>query len=99
MSEEFIRTSEHGGFLINEYKGSYSLNSAWESDDGTVRQNWALRQKGKDKYADKAMPIKVELGDAQHAEAGLLFALKAITGKDFTCSGEQQKHLDDGVPF
>jgi hypothetical protein len=78
--EEFIRTSEHGGFLINEYKGTYSLNSAWESDDGTVRQNWALKQKGKDKYAEKATPIKVELGDRDHAIAALTKALQSIKG-------------------
>jgi hypothetical protein len=93
MSETFIRTSEHGGFLINEYKGNYSLNSAWEADDGTVRQNWALRQKGKDKYADKATPIKIELGDKEHAEAGLLLALKEITGKSFVLAS-----MED-VPF
>lgn len=78
--EEFIRTSERGGFLINEYKGTYSLNSAWESDDGTVRQNWALKQKGKDKYAEKATPIKVELGDRDHAIAALTMALQSIKG-------------------
>lgn len=83
MSDLFIRVSEHGGFQINEYKGSYSLNSAWESKDGIVRQNWAKRQKGKDEYADKATPIKVEIGDKKTAEAVLLAALKEITGKDY----------------
>jgi hypothetical protein len=84
MSEEtFIRTSEHGGFLINEYQGKYSLNSAWESDDGTVRQNWGKRQKGKDQYAEKATPIKVDIGDKEHATAALLFALQQITGNEY----------------
>jgi len=101
MSDLFIRTSEHGGFLINKYKGNFSLNSAWESDDGVVRQNWALRQKGKDKYAEKATPIKVDIGDKDHAEAALLLALKEITGKTFVpaCLDAKSQQTIEDVPF
>jgi calcineurin-like phosphoesterase family protein len=60
----FIRTSEHGGFEVQEYNGKWSLCSAWEGKDGTVRVNWGKRQNGKDQYAEKATPIKVDhLGD------------------------------------
>ena len=95
--EEFIRTSERGGFLINEYNGTYSLNSAWESDNGTVRQNWALKQKGKDKYAEKATPIKVELGDRDHAIAALTMALQLIKGT--TDNKLPMEDVPDSVPF
>jgi len=101
MSDLFIRVSEHGGFQINEYNGSYSLNSAWESKDGAVRQNWGKRQQGKDKYAEKATPIKVEIGDKATAEAVLLTALKEITGKDYFTSDENRKTppTQDDIPF
>jgi len=39
---------------------------------------------GKDQYAEKATPIKVDLGDKEAAEGALLSALKQITGKDFS---------------
>ena len=48
---EFVRTSEKGGFEVQEYIGKWSLASAWEGKDGTVRVNWGKRQNGKDQYA------------------------------------------------
>ena len=81
---EFVRTSEKGGFEVQEYNGKWSLCSAWEGKDGTVRVNWGKRQMGKDQYSEKATPIKVDLGDAQTATGALLSALKQITGKDFS---------------
>ncbi len=83
---EFVRTSEKGGFEVQEYNGKWSLASAWEGKDGTVRVNWGKRQNGKDQYAEKATPIKVDLGDKEAAEGALLSALKQITGKDFSDS-------------
>jgi hypothetical protein len=81
---EFVRTSEKGGFEVQEYNGKWSLASAWEGKDGTVRVNWGKRQMGKDQYAEKATPIKVDLGDEKTATGALLSALKQITGKDFS---------------
>ncbi len=83
---EFVRTSEKGGFEVQEYNGKWSLASAWEGKDGTIRVNWGKRQTGKDQYADKATPIKVDLGDEKTATGALLSALKQITGKDFSDS-------------
>ena len=83
---EFVRTSEKGGFEVQEYNGKWSLCSAWEGKDGTVRVNWGKRQMGKDQYAEKATPIKVDLGDEKTATGALLSALKQITGKDFSDS-------------
>ena len=50
----------------------------------TVRVNWGKRQMGKDQYAEKATPIKVDLGDKEAAIGALLTALKQITGKDYS---------------
>ena len=81
---EFVRTSEKGGFEVQEYNGKWSLCSAWEGKDGTVRVNWGKRQMGKDQYAEKATPIKVDLGDKEAAIGALLTALKQITGKEYS---------------
>jgi len=40
---EFVRTSEKGGFEVQEYNGKWSLCSAWEGKDGKVRVNWGKR--------------------------------------------------------
>ena len=81
---EFVRTSEKGGFEVQEYNGKWSLCSAWEGKDGTVRVHWGKRQNGKDQYAEKATPIKVDLGDKEAAIGALLTALKQISGKDYS---------------
>jgi hypothetical protein len=66
-----IRTSEKSFIELEEYKGNYSLASCYEGTDGTVRKEWAKRQMGKDKYADKATPVKVFLGNRETAIAVL----------------------------
>jgi hypothetical protein len=50
------------GVALNEYNGKWSLALA-RDDDGITRLKWGRIQTGKDKYADKAMPWKVELGE------------------------------------
>ena len=91
--DDFVRVNERGGFIINEYNGSFSLVSAWEGKDGVIRKNWAKYQKGKDEYEDKARPIKIELRSKDNAEQSLLTTLKAITGKSYI-----EKPADD-APF
>jgi hypothetical protein len=55
------------GIELEEYKGTYSLAATFEGMDGKVRKEWALRQVGRDKHADKDTPIKVVLGDRAKA--------------------------------
>ena len=99
MSEEFVKTTDHGGFIVNEYRGSYSLNSAWQADDGVVRQNWALRQKGRDQYADKATPVKIDLGPTEDAKKALLEALRIITGVEYDLAVKKKSTPIEDVPF
>lgn len=75
-----IRTGEKNFIELEEYKGTYSLAACYEGSDGTVRKEWALRQTGRDKHADKDTPVKVVLGDAQTAVAALKQIIKQIEG-------------------
>lgn len=62
-----IKTGDKTGVEIEEYQGRYALASLYIGTDGKMYKEWAYRQYGKDKVADKATPIKVSLGDKQQA--------------------------------
>ena len=88
MSDNFMRTKESNGVVLQEYKEIYSLASAWEGKDGKVMLRWAKNQKGRDEYDEKATPTKVTLGDRKTAIVTCLLILKEITGKDYIEEGE-----------
>ena len=93
-----ITTKGNNGVELEEYQGTYSLAATYEGKDGTARKEWALKQMGKDKYAEKATPIKVILGDKATAIGVLQTLLKELGG-----STPVDKHDviggDDDVPF
>jgi hypothetical protein len=91
MADNFIRTDGSSGIVVNVYKDTYSLNSAYEGRDGKVNLNWAKRQTGKDQFAEKATPISVKLGEKAEATAALLMILKEITGDIYV--------INNDVPF
>lgn len=64
---ESIRTGNKNGVLLEEYKGTYSLQAQRESNDGRFFTQWAKPQIGKDVYGDRAQPVKVVLGDKNTA--------------------------------
>jgi hypothetical protein len=78
---DFIRTKGTSGLLLQEYKGEYSLASAYESQSGKVILKWAKDQKGRDEYAEKATPVKVQLGDKQTAVAALKMIMAELQGQ------------------
>jgi hypothetical protein len=82
--DDFIRTNNTNGIVLQVYKDILSLASAWEGTDGKVMMRWAKNQKGRDAYDDRATPVKVVLGDQATATATLLMLLKNITGHDYT---------------
>lgn len=93
---DFIETSEkyHSGFVVQEYKGIYSLVSArqYETRDGEMKT--ALRfgeiEIGKDKTA--RLPVAVELGSTkEEAIETLRIVLMHLDGKP--------ANEDDDVPF
>jgi hypothetical protein len=59
----FISTTGKQGIFIDEYQGKISLCAAYESNDGKSYRKWAKEQIRRDKYAEKATPVKVNLGN------------------------------------
>jgi len=66
------------GVQLEEYRGVWSLALASEGNDGKVYKKWGKIQTGKDKYADKAMPWKISLGDGFQAIECLELMLNAL---------------------
>jgi hypothetical protein len=81
--DDFIRTNNTNGIVLQVYKDILSLAAAWEGTDGKVMMRWAKNQKGRDQYDEKATPVKVVLGNQETATATLLMLLKNITGRDY----------------
>ena len=80
------------GFAVKleEYKGVFSLASYRESN-GEYYGQWGKYQKGRDEYFEKAMPIKVVLGDKKQAREVLSQLL------DQLC--DDKKSEEDDIPF
>ena len=67
--------SENVSVKIEEYNGNYSLVAIYKN-----YPQWAKYQVGKDKYADKARPVKVELGNKATAILTLTAIANWISG-------------------
>jgi hypothetical protein len=66
-----INQQYDSGILLEEYKGKYSLTSAYIGKDGQAQMKWCFRQeKDKDSHENKpgkSIPIKLELGTKEEA--------------------------------
>lgn len=96
---DFIETNEkyHSGFVVQEYRGTWSLVSArqYETRDGEMKT--ALRfgeiEIGKDRTAK--LPVAVEIGSTkQEAIETLRIVLMHLDGKPANVHD-----YDDSVPF
>lgn len=76
----FYKTnSEYGnGGDLNEYKGRFFIHAAREGSDGKVYSEWAFPQDKDRKAKDKAIPVKVELGDRETAIKALRYWLSEL---------------------
>lgn len=77
-----IRTGNKTGVVLDTYNNKYSIASVSDDKDGTWRKEWARKQVGKDKLAEKATPIKVYLGEKETAIAALQQLIQEIQGTD-----------------
>jgi hypothetical protein len=77
------------GIILQEYNGSFELVRANKSmkADGTLYLKWGFPQ-GKDQAASaKAIPWKLELGNAKEAVDALAFFLRQLQGDNATDPG------------
>jgi hypothetical protein len=77
---EAISTGNNNGIKLEGYKGTYSLSSMREGQDGIFRAQWAKYQIGKDKIAEKNWTVKVSLGDRETAIGVLKMLLAELEG-------------------
>jgi hypothetical protein len=91
---EFIRTDqEYGnGVKLAEYKGKYYLHACREGKDGNVYDDWAYPQGPNRKPKDKAVPVKINLGDRETAKKTLIMILNNEFGVSVDVS-------DRDIPF
>jgi len=80
-----ITTDGKNGVKLTEYKGIYQLTACYGE-----YEKWGKPQTGKDTYAEKAMPIRLILGDKDTALGVLSQIAHEITGKDAS---------SDDIPF
>ena len=111
-----IPGSEYGEVvIINEYNGVYSLCSGREGKEGKVYKNWAFPQDKDKKPREKAIPVKVTLGDQNTARDVVLKIAKVFGVADMAmCNikdepdprernksdyGKPVEHPEDDLPF
>ena len=87
-----VEDSKYGDVIfLNEYNGSISLIAGNDGDKGTF-QRWCKPQTGRDKFADKAIPMKVSLGGKECAIGMLQDILASLTEVPLSSA-------DDDLPF
>ena len=79
----YIETNEKykRGVAVDEYNGTYSLAAVETGKDGKQYLVWCFPQKFKDGQkvaADKAVPVKIGLGNREEAIARLKLLLGAL---------------------
>lgn len=91
----FFKTNDqyNTGFTLNEYKGTFSLIAARESND-KVYERWGDIEIGKDKK--KRLPVSVELGEVKAAISVLRAVIDKLEGNPQ--QGTPEPPADD-VPF
>jgi hypothetical protein len=99
MTEPFYKTNEQWGtgIFLEFYRDSYSFVRGYELQDGTQRKRWGFPEKDKSP-AEKALPWKIELGNAKEAVDVLGFFLRQLQGDDATDPGAITDS-GDPIPF
>lgn len=78
---EYRLNDEYGSVIIlDEYNDKFYVISAKEKD-GVVHKQWCKVSIGKDRYADKAMPLSVRLGTKEQAIEIMTLFLEQLTGR------------------
>ena len=90
--------------LLDEYNGQISIVSAREGKDGKTYPQWAFPQDKDRKPRDKAIPLKVTLGDRDTAIRHLRYMLDVLEGgqSEYEPPVSQEAPFDDdpeSVPF
>jgi len=87
--------------LLDEYNEQISVVSAREGKDGKTCPQWVFPQDKDRQPRDKAIPLKVTLGDRVTAARHLRFLADALEGKDkMPHETPQQPEVDDeDLPF
>ena len=87
MSDIIITNEQYkSGFVLDEYKGTYSLINAYQKKTGEVEKKWAFiekREKNEDTgewegKAGKKLPWKIELGTRDEAIKNLSAVLEQL---------------------
>lgn len=86
IEEKYFRmmNEKYGsGIGIEEYNGKFSLVSARKGSDGNYYSDWAFPQDKDRKPREKAIPVKVPLGDSRdEAIATLRHFCDLVNGVD-----------------
>ena len=91
-----INEEKGTGVALDDYSGVLSVVKCYQRD-WKIYQNWGKPQIGKDKYSDKSLPWKIEIGD-QHEAAGILRRLAdRLDGGQGSGPAESVKEED--IPF
>jgi len=94
--------------LLDEYNEQISVVSAREGKDGKIYPQWVFPQDKDRQPRDKAIPLKVTLGDRATAARHLRFLADALEGMESTrgIGGDelppakpQQPEDNDDIPF
>ena len=82
------------GIVLQEYNGSFELVRANKSrnSEGTLYLKWGFPQGKNQSPSEKAIPWKLELGNAHEALAALQFFVRQLTGD------KNQAPIDDDTP-
>jgi len=74
--ETFLVTYEKGnyksGLALEEYNGAFSIVSCEDGKDGKLWPRWCFPQDKDKKPREKALPMKINLGDDKPAAIALL---------------------------
>jgi hypothetical protein len=68
------------GILIEEYNEEYAIYLAQKGDDGRVYKRWCKMQIKKDEFTEKALPVKINLGNQNEAIEALKWLLEQLNG-------------------
>lgn len=95
----YIETNEKykSGLALDFYEGNYSIASVFWSKAGAPALRWVYPQKtvdGKSVPGDKAVPMRIQIGDKVSAVKILEGLLKSVVGDSV-----YDDHGEDEVPF
>jgi hypothetical protein len=87
------------GIILQEYNGSFELVRANQSKkaDGTLYLKWGFPQGKNQEATAKAIPWKLELGNAKEAVDVLVYFLRQLQGD--TATGPEPAPDQEDPPF